>query len=274
MLIFRFCILQPLILFISFFCTVDVYAITKIDDKVFVILRHVRNENDDKLWRRCYTSIREFYLNVPIVIIDDNSKITVSDDGLDDVIIIKSEYPGAGELLPYYYFLKHKWADKMIFLHDSMLLRRPFRYFELDHPVKFHWYFDVHLWDNDVMINQLLKKMKRSLQLLEYNSQKKSWWGCFGVASMVDLSILEEIESKYRFTHALINEIKSREGRMALERIFAILMFIEGHVTKETCSNFGNIFGFPRAWQVIDDDYLEDLKISYPGAILKTWHGR
>ena len=85
---------------------------------VFVILAHVRNETDDRLWRKCYKSVRKFYPKIPIVIIDDNSPLPVSADTLSNTSVIRSEFPGGGELLPYYYFLKYRWAKKMVFLHD------------------------------------------------------------------------------------------------------------------------------------------------------------
>lgn len=171
---------------------------------VFVILSHVRNANDDKLWRRCYQSIKKFHPEAPIVIIDDNSRIPISDNSLDNTILIRSEYPGAGELLPYHYFLTYKWAKKMVFLHDSMFLKRPFSNSELNHSVKFLWHFQDHTWDDDQTINMLLAYLPHSADLINYNIQKKSQWnGCFGVVSIIDLNLLEQVESKYAFTGVL-----------------------------------------------------------------------
>ncbi len=60
---------------------------------------------------------------------------------------------------------------------------------------------------------------------------------------------------------------------MALQRIFAILMFKEGYVTRTDCSNFGSIFDYPKCWENFDYTYLKFLKDTYPGAFLKTWQG-
>lgn len=268
--------LQTLFIAFAILCSIsiEIFAATKIENTVFVILRHVRNENDSKLWQRCYNSIREFYPENVIVIIDDNSKIKSSDDLLNNTIVINSEYPGAGELLPYYYFLKYKWAEKMIFLHDSMLLKREFSESELDHPIKFHWHFDQHQYDDNRAINAFLQNLTNGRELINYNKEKSLWNGCFGVTSIIDLNLLESIEEKYSFTSSLIEKIKCRNDRMALERIFAILIFKEGYVTRENCSNFGSIFDFPMYWYQVDDAFIDQLKITYPGAILKTWHGR
>src|SRR5688500_5116665 len=83
---------------------------------VFVILCHVRNHDDNRLWVRCYNSVREFYPETLIILIDDNSAVPISTHNLKNVTFIRSEYPGSAEILPYYYFLKYQWAEKMIFL--------------------------------------------------------------------------------------------------------------------------------------------------------------
>lgn len=241
----------------------------------FVILAHVRNEKDNELWKRCYDSIREFYPHTSIVIIDDNSNLPISNESLHNAVVIRSEYAGAGELLPYYYFLKHKWTSRIIFLHDSMLLKRAFTQIELDHLIKFHWYFDL-CWDNNETINWLLSHLNDSDELIDYNlNHKNLWYGCYGVASIIDLKVLKHIERKYRFTAALKDVIKVRDMRSALERVFAIVLFKEGFLNKENCSNFGNITrDFPYDTVKMDDELLNKLKQNHPGAILKTWHGR
>lgn len=241
----------------------------------FVILAHVRNEKDNELWKRCYNSIREFYPNTSIVIIDDNSALPVSNDLLHNTVVIRSEFPGAGELLPYYYFLKYKWSSRIIFLHDSMLLKRAFTQIELDHLIKFHWFFDL-CWDNNETINWLLSHLKESNDLIDYNlNHKDLWYGCYGVASIIDLKVLKHLERKYKFTSTLKDVIKVRDVRSALERVFAILLFKEGYLKKENCSNFGNITrDFPYDTVNMDDELLNKLKQDHPGAILKTWHGR
>lgn len=242
---------------------------------VFVILAHVRNEEDNKLWTRCYHSVREFYPKTPIIIIDDNSALPITNQGLENTTVIRSKYPCAGELLPYYYFLKNKWADKMIFLHDSMLLRRQFTHQELNVPIKFHWYFDLHCWDDDTLINSLLSHLSYADELIDYNvNHKEAWNGCFGVASIIDLNVLEKVEKKYGLTGALKTVIKIRDQRSALERVFGIIMFKEKYVNKNNCANFGNIVQFPHYYSYINDQTVEELKQTYPGAILKTWQGR
>lgn len=78
---------------------------------VFVILTHAKDDKSRLLWKRAYDSIRKFYPEHTIVIIDDNSPHPTTYEGLKNVCMIRSEYPGAGELLPYLYFLRYQWAE-------------------------------------------------------------------------------------------------------------------------------------------------------------------
>jgi len=72
----------------------------------FIILRHVNSSLTNNYWIRCYDSIRHFYPENSIIIIDDNSDLQfLTEKKLDNTTVINSEYPKRGELLPYYYYL-------------------------------------------------------------------------------------------------------------------------------------------------------------------------
>lgn len=237
-------------------------------DIVFVILRCVRAADQNRLWKRAVASVREFYPTNQIIVIDDNSThAEASDDGIP---VIQSEFPGAGEVLPYHYFLKHRWAERMVFIHDSMLLKRTFTEQELLQSNRFLWHFDIHRWDNDRMINSIMD----TPELIAYNSNKEVWWGCFGATMLVSYDTLSAIEKRYGMIQRCIARISTRPGRMAFERILAILMFKEGAVSKESCSINGNIFEHPGAWRAVTEEEMNHLKQVYHGACLKEWVGR
>jgi hypothetical protein len=89
----------------------------------FIILRHVKDDITNTYWLRCYNCIRKYYPENMIIIIDDNSNYDyITNIDLYKTKIIKSEYHGRGELLPYYYYLHNKFFDKAIILHDSMFI--------------------------------------------------------------------------------------------------------------------------------------------------------
>ena len=91
----------------------------------FIILRHVKSKFTDRYWKYSYDSIRKFYPENKIVIIDDNSKQQfLTNKKLYKTQIIKSEFPGRGELLPYYYYSKKKFFDTAVIIHDSVFINK------------------------------------------------------------------------------------------------------------------------------------------------------
>jgi hypothetical protein len=242
---------------------------------VFVILRHIRTNKDNDLWISSYNSIRKFYTN-PIKIIDDNSSINTVNGKLIDTEVIYSEWNGAGEILPYYYFMKHKWADRMIFIHDSMFLVRPFTEDELSDSVRFHWYFLNK--NDDRKYPTYLSILSNSSLLIDYMKQLSSWKGCFGATCMIDLSIVQGLEEKYGLFSRLVMALRTRSDREMFERIFGMILFYEGHVTDQRCSNFGNILEYPGAFESqvlnIESASHKIIQANYDSAIIKVWRGR
>ena len=237
---------------------------------VFVILRNIRTIRDNDLWIHSYNSIRKFYTN-KIVIIDDNSSINTVDGKLLNTEIIKSKFSGAGEILPYYYFLKNKWADRMIFIHDSMSINRLFRDKELE-DTKFHWHFN-NTGDNRKIL-YYISMLQNNKTLYEYADNPESdWKGCFGSASIIDLDVVIKLEEKYNVFTILPLSIKTRSDREAFERIFGIIMYHEGIAIE---SNFGDIEKYPNAFELYNVDnaaYTVGQK-GYDTAIIKVWRGR
>lgn len=244
---------------------------------VFVILRNIRATRDNDLWMSSYQSIRKFYTN-KIIIIDDNSTINTVNGRLVNAEVIQSEYNGAGEILPYYYFLLNKWADTMIFLHDSMFLHRPFTSVELDGTVRFHWHFDNTEIRDSRKIGTYLSMLTNYEALLEFANQPESVWkGCFGGASIIDLNIVEQLENSYSFFSNLTMSIRSRKDRETFERLLGIVLYHE-KLIGESISNFGNIVTYPDAFESqISTPEQGAYAISqkgYNSAIIKVWRGR
>jgi hypothetical protein len=245
---------------------------------VFVILRHLRNTRDNDLWISSYNSIRKYYTN-KIIIIDDNSAINTVDGKLNNAEIIKSEFNGAGEILPYYYFLKYKWADRMIFLHDSMFINRPFRDSELEGDIKFHWQFDKNSENDFKKINNYLSMLQHNTELQTYATDPDTkWYGCFGAASICSLSSIKYIEEEYKLFSNCVLSIRSRKDRETFERIFGIVLYYEGIFDNDECSNFGNILKYPGAFESENNNIETATHIlrqkGYDTAIIKVWRGR
>jgi len=246
---------------------------------VFVILRHLRRPQDNDLWINSYNSIRRYYTN-KIIIIDDNSTINTVNGKLYETEIIQSKLPGAGEILPYYYFLENKWADTMIFLHDSMFIQRPFKDYELNHAVRFHWYFTSNGFDDQRKITNFLSLLQNNKEVIEfYQDSSNIWKGCSGGASIIDYATLLALENKYNLFSILSMSIKSRKDRESFERILGIVLFYEGLLNNDSnLSNFGDILQYPGAFESENNTYETALHIAkqrgYDSAILKVWRGR
>jgi|TARA_Y100000389_G_scaffold77054_1_gene73802 hypothetical protein len=87
--------------------------------------RRINNESTNKDWIHCYKSIRHYYPENKILIIDDNSNYKyITNEVLYKTRIIKSEYPGRGELLPYFYYLHNKEFDSALIIHDSVFINK------------------------------------------------------------------------------------------------------------------------------------------------------
>jgi hypothetical protein len=245
---------------------------------VFVILRHLRTVRDNDLWISSYNSIRKFYTN-KIVIIDDNSSINTVEGKLINTEIIKSEFNGAGEILPYHYFLKNKWADRMIFIHDSMFINRPFRDSELEGDIKFHWYFDGGGVSDFRKISNYISVLTNNNEIQAFATDPDTkWYGCFGATSICDLTTIEYLEKEYKVFSNLVLSIRTRKDREAFERVFGIVLYYEGIFDDNNCSNFGSILKYPGAFESENNNIDTASHIlrqkGYDTAIIKVWRGR
>lgn len=241
---------------------------------VFVILRHLRTTRDNDLWISSYNSIRKFYTN-QIIIIDDNSSVNTVNSKLTNTEIIYSEFRGAGELLPYYYFLKNKWADRMVFLHDSMFLHRAFKDEELEGDIRFHWHF---INKNDQRkLNTILTMLTHGDELYRF-SQESEWKGCFGVTCMIDWDVVSDLDTTYGIFSNLVLAIRTRADRELFERIFGIVTTYHGLIKDGVPSNFGDIIKYPNAFESTQTSYSGASHIlsqaGYDSAIIKVWRGR
>jgi hypothetical protein len=254
----------------------------------FVITRHVKSEETNKIWLTCIEQIRKFHPLQKIIIIDDNSNydFVKNETNLDlsNCITIDSEFKGRGELLPYYYFYKNKWFDKMIYIHDSVFINKKIDVSQIK-DVKFLWYFKAEDGKNpdlDSNIEKLIKNTNTNYTdgLLSFFHNNDKWKGCFGVMSVIEYNYLKNIADKYNFLD-LINHITNRSDRMCLERIFAIICIFENPNMINDMSNI-SIFGdYPenrnnRSSATYNyNDYLEDINSNNTDSdINKLFFGR
>ena len=92
----------------------------------FIITRHVNSESTNRYWNHSVKCLRTLYPLKKIIVIDDNSKkeFLNADHEYENVEYVISEFPGRGELLPYYYLYKNHYFDNAIIIHDSVFIQK------------------------------------------------------------------------------------------------------------------------------------------------------
>jgi len=256
----------------------------------FIILRHVRDKKTDEYWIRCYNSIRKFYPDNPITIIDDNSdynfiteSICTNDPiatnntntntntsdttaiSLYNVTIIQSEYPGRGELLPYYYFAtREKMFDVACILHDSVFINA--RIPDLDNVTTYRilWHFQ-HNWDQIEDETRMIHTFQDEW-LTKFYENKTKWVGCFGAMSAIHYNYLSYIHSRHNLGF-LLPLVRNRFNRCSFERVIACLMQL--HYKTNTPSILGEIHKYC-PWELHYDQIEKYSNLP----IIKIWTGR
>jgi hypothetical protein len=250
----------------------------------FIITRHVNSENTNKYWNHSVKLIRRLYPYTKIVIIDDNSNqnLVKAEFNYTNVEIIQSEFHGRGELLPYYYYIKHKFFNNAVILHDSVFLHKRinFRALQNEKVIPF-WYFNA---DNEDIFKTLkiTEKLKNSYiiqQKLSINDNIlgmpiNKWYGCFGCQAYINHDFLLQLEQKYNITN-LVGAIQNRVDRCCLERILGCIFFTENPNLFRKKALFGDIMKHQKWGNLSFDKYIIQLKNGLlPSHIIKVWTGR
>jgi len=250
----------------------------------FIITRHVNSINTNKYWNHSVKLLRTFYPDTKIVIIDDNSKqeYVQSDFEYNNVIVIQSEFPGRGEFLPYYYYLKFKFFENAVIIHDSVFIHKriPFEVFN-KYEVLPLWHFN---YDNENIENVLrVSSVLHNFKILEDKLLIKNniirlpqlkWYGCFGSQSYIKLNFLQKINVKYNIIN-LVQSLRNRTDRCSLERIIGCIFYTESPQLYKIKSIFGDIMLYQKWCDLTFDKYITNLKKgTIPKAVLKVWTGR
>ena len=236
---------------------------------IFILTRHVTSEWTNNYWIEAYTCIRNIYPN-KIVIIDDNSNqdFIKYDIELINVEVIQSEYPGAGELLPYFYFYKNKYAPRAVIIHDSVFIMKHIDFGGIRGDIKFLWTYNH--WHDDTKNEKLLiGKLNNSPALLKRYDMSHTWTLCYGVMSVINYDFLAQLQDKYNLL-TLVNYANTRKQRMCIERIFGLLCCIESSGKLEDITMFGMFHG----WTNTYSDYVDYGPLVMYGGVVKILSGR
>jgi hypothetical protein len=248
----------------------------------FIIIRHVNSEKTNMYWNHSVKLLRTYYPHRKIIIIDDNSiqKFVKADFEYKNIEIVQSEFPGRGEILPYYYYIKNNYFDNAIIIHDSVFFHKRIN-FEILKNMKviplWFFYSDKENVENTIRIASVLKNNYPLLQNLKNDTitmmPRQKWYGCFGIQCYINRNFLLELEKKYSITN-LISQVTCRLDRCSVERIIGCIFFAENINISQKKSLFGDIMKY-QTWGYSFDTYMEHFKkgtIKRP--IVKVWTGR
>ena len=241
----------------------------KIPDFGFIITRHVNSKKTNIYWNRNVKLLKTYYPDKLIVIIDDNSNpsfLTAHHD-YKNVIIIQSEYIGRGELLPYIYYSRNKWFERAVIIHDGVFFHKKINFEEYNNiPAISIWHFSSIHHHYDMDNNLRIANSLNYSNIIKSILQKKNWVGCFGVQSYIKYDFLQFIMNKYNLNN-LIDVVTCRKDRCALERIFAVIFFLELRLTNSILGDITTL----DIWNGDFDTYIKS-KPKYP--VIKVFTGR
>jgi hypothetical protein len=240
----------------------------------FIITRHVNSEETNCYWNQCVKLLRTHYNKCKIVIIDDNSNQTYlkPDHNYKNLTIIQSEYCGRGELLPYIYYLKNKWFENAVIIHDSVFFHFTYPFENLKTKFSSLWDFgnnDSEL-DNIIRVSKVLKNNTIIIKnVLDWN--KSTWVSSQGAQCYINHNFLIYLNNKYCLEN-LLDVVLNRNDRATLERIVGILIYIE---TGQVETIFSDINLLYKAGNYSFKEYIERFnKGKIMRNIAKVWTGR
>jgi len=248
----------------------------------FIITRHVNSEKTNRYWNHSVKLLITYYPHKKIIIIDDNSnqEFVKNDFDYKNIEIVQSEFPGRGELLPYYYLIKNNYFDNAVIIHDSVFFHKRIN-FELLKNIQviplWFFYSDKENIENTIRICSVLKNSYQLIQNLNNDTlnmmPKQNWYGCFGVQSYINRNFLLGLENKYNITN-MIFKVKNRLDRCCLERIMGCIFYTENQKISQQKSLLGDIMKY-HVWGYNFEKYESSLKKgTIPKYIVKVWTGR
>jgi hypothetical protein len=239
-------------------------------DVLFLIIRHVENEDHNKVWIESYKSIRKYYPDNPIKIIDNDSdyRYISTDIELINCEVITAEFPETRLYSPFYELMKLDF-DRAVVIHDTVLFRSfvDFTTFTL---IKFLWHFETHLYDNRALEMGQLGALTNNTELINiYRSN--DWYGCMGCLTVIDKKCLDLFESQFSFS-VLRHKIKCQADAIAFERVLAVLAYAVKPSIKHDISYLGDIKNID--WGVTYDTYTANPHVVRETPILKLFAAR
>lgn len=243
-------------------------------DLGFIIIRHINSEKTSQYWKECLRSIRRFYPNQLVMIIDDQSNqemIDLRDINIENCFFIRSEFPGCGEFLGYYYFNLYKLFRRAVILHDSVFFQEYIDFDSEKETFRFLWHFVTHFWDNDKEERSLLSRLKNHDELIDFYTQKSEWNGCFGLMCYVTSDFIDFLQQHHEIFN-LIPHVKDRQIRSCMERIIGMVFTFYHRRVPSVLGDILEYIPWGYEWDLYLHDRGSERLRQYP--LVKIWTGR
>jgi hypothetical protein len=191
----------------------------------------------------------------------------------ENVTLIRSEFPGRGELLPYYYMHKLHLFDKAYILHDSIFIQKKLPHQSGNFKLLWTAGHFCNIKEEDLF---LIEKLSKSNDMEAFYKEESKWKMCFGVMSFVSFEALTNIQNEYNFFN-LLNFVISRQHRCSLERVYALCLYhYYQNDEKEKDSmipQFGDIHKYI-GWGTSYKNIMRNPEIYSKLDLIKVWTGR
>jgi len=238
----------------------------------FIIPTFCKNEENLKVCKFCIDSIRKFYPNNKIIIINDFSLIDITNLFNNDknIDIIMSTQKGAADITTYDYFLKNKPFDIAVIMNDSMFFENKIEnidkvdtYIPLWHATNHRIEWDSlivpktqipELYQNEITTHSEniithIKKILGNTEFTEYAlnlyKEKNKWSVNFCLSSIISHNFLIELQRKTNIL-SLLSELHTNWQRRVSESVFSIAcQYILGNEINEKSIN-GLFYSGPR----------------------------
>lgn len=190
-----------------------------------VIPTYQVNNHSSLMLDECIKHLNSFYKkdNVDIIVIDDYSP---QKEHINKYNVHNSKHKGSAELSAYDFALENNSYDSFLIIHDNMIMNHKIDLNQTN-KIKFIYHSNNHFnwpdWHKKDIFDLIehLPNCDFKSNFKSLYEDKKNWFVCFGITSLISKSFLEELNEKTNIFY-LNKFIIHKRYRMAMESIFAI----------------------------------------------------
>jgi len=213
----------------------------------FIIPTFCKTIEDGNVCKFCIDSIRKFYPNNQIIIINDYSYIDIEKifQNYKNINVVLSLNKGGADVCIYEYYLNNKPFDVAVIMNDSMFFENKIEDIENYSTIKPLWHATNHIieWDiikepvtqfnieNNIvshsdLIIYYIKKYFNGTRFGDYAldlyiNHKNKWSGFFCLSCIINHDFLKELDNKTCICK-LLKELNTNRTRRVSETLFPI----------------------------------------------------